>query len=138
MFYKKNTVAMTSHTILLTRNTVDETMQQQHLNQYINIYLHRECHKINFIRYFIVTAENLIESVIFYFSVHGDRQENNIYLQRCSQDVKPCSSSFLKKELLKMNYSNKIFMFPTMFPIVRYMLNYYLVKLLRGSSNVLI
>ena len=26
-----------------TGNTIDETMQQQYLNQYINIYLHREC-----------------------------------------------------------------------------------------------
>ena len=37
--------------------------------------------KTSFIRYFIVTAENLIWPVVFDFSVHGDRQRNNIYLQ---------------------------------------------------------
>ena len=36
--------------------------------------------KTSFIRYFIVTAENLIWPVVFDFSVHGDRQRN-IYLQ---------------------------------------------------------
>ena len=39
-------------------NTVDETMQWQHLKQYI--YLHRECCKTSFICCFIVTSENLI------------------------------------------------------------------------------
>ena len=38
----------------------DETGQQQHLNQYINIYLHREFHKTSFIPSFIVNAKNLI------------------------------------------------------------------------------
>ena len=32
----------------------------QHLNQHIDIYLQRECHKTIFICCFIVTAENLI------------------------------------------------------------------------------
>ena len=40
-------------------NSVDETMLWQHLDQYINIYLHRECCKTSFIC-FVVTAENLI------------------------------------------------------------------------------
>ena len=39
-----------------TGNTVDETVQRQQLNQYINIYLLRECRQTSF----IVTAENLI------------------------------------------------------------------------------
>ena len=30
-------------------NTVDKTVQGQHLNQYIKIYLHRECRKTSFI-----------------------------------------------------------------------------------------
>ena len=51
---------------------------------YINIYLHRECCKISFICYLIVTAKNLIWPVVFYFSVHGDQQRNNIYLQCCN------------------------------------------------------
>ena len=25
------------------RSNIDETLQRQHLNQYINVYLHREC-----------------------------------------------------------------------------------------------
>ena len=40
-----------------TGNTIDETGQQQHLNQYINIYLLREFHKTSFIRSFIVTPK---------------------------------------------------------------------------------
>ena len=40
--------------------TVDQTMQRQHLNQYINIYLHRQCCKTSFICCFIVTAKNFI------------------------------------------------------------------------------
>ena len=46
-----------------TGNTVDETVQGQQLNQYINIYLDRECRKNSF----IVTAENLIWPVVFFF-----------------------------------------------------------------------
>ena len=34
-------------------------MQQQHLNEYINIYLHKECRKTSFVCCFIVTVENL-------------------------------------------------------------------------------
>ena len=37
----------------------------QHLNHYINTYLHKECDKAIFIRCFIVTAETLIWPVIF-------------------------------------------------------------------------
>ena len=59
----------------------DETVQRQHLNQYINIYFHRECRKTSF-NCFIVTAENLIWPVVFHFSVHGDWQRN-IYLEQC-------------------------------------------------------
>ena len=40
---------------------------QQHLNQYINICLHRECCKTSFICCFIVTNKNLIWSVVFLF-----------------------------------------------------------------------
>ena len=40
---------------------------QQHLNQYINIYLQRECRKTTFIHCFIVTAKNLIWLVVFLF-----------------------------------------------------------------------
>ena len=46
-------------------------MQRQHLNQYNDIHLHRECRKTSFIC-FIVTAENLIWPVIY-----------NIYLEHC-------------------------------------------------------
>ena len=51
-----------------TGNTIDEIKQRQHLNQYINIYLHRECCKTSFISCFIVTAKNLIWLVVFLFS----------------------------------------------------------------------
>ena len=37
------------------------------MNQYNNIYLHRECHKTSFIYCFIVTAENLISLVVLLF-----------------------------------------------------------------------
>ena len=50
-----------------TGNNVDENMQRQHLNQYINIYLHRECRKTSFIRCFIVTTKTLIWPVVFRF-----------------------------------------------------------------------
>ena len=43
-----------------TGNTVDNIIRWQHLNQYINIYFHREFHKTGFICCFVVTAENLI------------------------------------------------------------------------------
>ena len=43
-------------------------MQRQHWNQYINIYLHRECCKTSFIYCFTVTAKNLIWLVFFLFS----------------------------------------------------------------------
>ena len=46
-----------------TGNTVDETVQRQQLNQYINIYLLRECRQTSF----IVIAENLIWPVVFFF-----------------------------------------------------------------------
>ena len=67
----------------LTRQEILFMKLQQHLNQYINIYLQRECRKTTFIHCFIVTAKNLIWLVVFYFSVHCDRQRNNIYLQHC-------------------------------------------------------
>ena len=41
-------------------NSIDETVHWEHLNQYINIYLHRECPKTSFICCFIVTTKNLI------------------------------------------------------------------------------
>ena len=60
-FYKRTCMLHCIHTFFeYTGNTVDETMQQQHLNQYSNIYLHRECCKSSFICCFILTAENLI------------------------------------------------------------------------------
>ena len=43
-----------------TGNTVHETVQQQHFNKCINIYVHQECCKTSFICCFIVTAKNLI------------------------------------------------------------------------------
>ena len=43
-------------------------MQRQHLNQYINSYLHRECCKTSFIYCFIVNAKNLIWLPFFLFS----------------------------------------------------------------------
>ena len=43
-----------------TGNTVDETVQQQHLSQWINIYLHRECRQTSFIHCFIMTTKNLL------------------------------------------------------------------------------
>ena len=39
---------------------IDETAQHKHLNQYININYKEYVIKASFIRYFIVTAENLI------------------------------------------------------------------------------
>ena len=42
-------------------------MQRQHLNQYINIYLHRECCKTSFLYCFIVDAKNLIWLAFFLF-----------------------------------------------------------------------
>ena len=60
-FIKEFARSIVVHTFFdLTENTEDETMQRQHLNQYINIYLHRECHKTSFIHCFIVTIKNLI------------------------------------------------------------------------------
>ena len=60
-FVKEHPRSITVHTFFeKTGNAVDETMQQQHLSQYINIYLHRECRKTSFIFCYIVTAENLI------------------------------------------------------------------------------
>ena len=69
--------------IFLTRQEMLWMKLLQHLNQYIKIYLHRECHKTSFICCFVVTIENLLWLVVFYFSVHDDQQRNNIYLQRC-------------------------------------------------------
>ena len=61
VFFIKNLHAVVVHTFFnQTGNTIDETMQQQHLNQYNNICLHRECCKTSFIRSFIVTTKNLI------------------------------------------------------------------------------
>ena len=60
-FIKELACSIVVHTFFdYTGNTVDETVQQQHLNQYINIYLHRECCKTGFICCFIVTAENIV------------------------------------------------------------------------------
>ena len=43
-------------------------MQRQQLNQYINIYLHRECRKTSLlIRCFIGTAENSLTGGVFIF-----------------------------------------------------------------------
>ena len=43
-----------------TGNTVDETVQQQHLTNTLNSFLSRECCKTSFVCCFIVTAKNLI------------------------------------------------------------------------------
>ena len=49
-----------------------------------------------------VTTENLIWLVVFYFSVHGDRQSNNIFLQHwpglANPDVAPSMSIKLGSE----------------------------------------
>ena len=74
---------------------------------YINIYLHREYRKTSFICCLIVTTKNLILPVVFLFSVHGDQQRNNIYLQCCKKTsyslkrqiqywLQFCNISFLK------------------------------------------
>ena len=50
----------------------------------VNVGWERECCiGLSFVCCFIVTSENLIWPVFFYFSVHGDPQRNKIYLQRC-------------------------------------------------------
>ena len=58
-----------------TGNTVDETVQQQQLKQYINIYLHRECYRTRFIEtlfYFDCLKLNLNGGFfIFLFMVTG-------------------------------------------------------------------
>ena len=60
-FTKELSCSIVVHTFFdYTGNTVDGTIQQQHLDQYINIYLHRECRKTSFICCFILTATNLI------------------------------------------------------------------------------
>ena len=69
-FFKKRTCTFrrSSYIFDKTCNTLDEAVQRQHLNQSINIYLHRDCHETSFIRCFIVTAENLIWwPVVFLF-----------------------------------------------------------------------
>ena len=45
VFFCKRTCTFccSSYFFWLTGNTIDETVQQQHLNQCINIYLHIEC-----------------------------------------------------------------------------------------------
>ena len=59
-FVKEHPCSITVHTFFeKTGNAVDETMQQQHLSQYINICLHREYRKTSFI-FYIVTTKNLI------------------------------------------------------------------------------
>ena len=57
-FYKR--ICTFRRTFFDMIGNVDEIMQSQHLNQYIYIYLHRECRKSSFIRCFIMTAENSI------------------------------------------------------------------------------
>ena len=59
----------------------DEPMQRQHFTLTF-IYIENAV-KTSFICCLIVTAGNLISPVVFYFSVHGDQQRNNIYMQRC-------------------------------------------------------
>ena len=66
---------------LTRRNIVDKLCSSNTWNNTLNSFLHRECWKTSFIHCFIVTAENLIW--FFYFSVYGDQQRNNIYLQHC-------------------------------------------------------
>ena len=65
--YKRNWMLHHSSYIFdCTENTIGKTMQLQHLNQYINIYSHRECCKTSFIYCFIVTLEKLIWPVFFF------------------------------------------------------------------------
>ena len=46
----------------------------------INIYLHRECCKTSFIVVLLWLPKIYFDWWLFYFSVHGDWQRNNIYL----------------------------------------------------------
>ena len=71
--------------------------------------------KTSFIRCFIVTPENLIWPVVFYFSVHGDQQRNKIYVQRCiykkknsQKNTSELQDPFLVKECFD-NTTEKIF-----------------------------
>ena len=58
-----------------TVNIIDETVQQQQLNHYISIYLHRECHKTSFIEtLFYCDRQNLDLTggfFVFLFMVTG-------------------------------------------------------------------
>ena len=54
------------------------------MNQYGNNCLHGEYHKTSLICCFIVTTQNLIWPVVFYFYIHGDWQRIQIYLQECN------------------------------------------------------
>ena len=58
-------------------------MQQQHLNQYINIYLHRESRQdLLWFDILLWPPKIQFDWWFFYFSVHGDWQRI-IYLQHC-------------------------------------------------------
>ena len=59
-FYKWTCLLHCSSYIFWLDRKYCETVQQQHLNQCINIYLPLECHKTSFICCFIVTTKNLI------------------------------------------------------------------------------
>ena len=68
---------------------------RQHLNQYININLHRECCKTSFTHYFIVTAKNLIWPVVFFVFLFMVTGRGIIFI--CSTTFHP---SKRKKQLI--------------------------------------
>ena len=62
------------------KGKIHEAVQQQDLKTSTFICIENVV-KTSFIRHFIVTTKNLIWPMVFYFSIHGDRKRNNIYLQ---------------------------------------------------------
>ena len=59
-----------------TGNTTDETVQWQHLINTLTFIYTENVARLVLFCCFILTTENLIWPVFFYFSVHGDRQRN--------------------------------------------------------------
>ena len=64
-----------------TGNTLDKTVQWQHLNQYIKfIYIENVIRLVLFI-VLLLPPKKFFDQWFFYFSFHGDQQRDNIYLQ---------------------------------------------------------
>ena len=73
-----------------TGNTVDETVQQQHLNLYIKFTYVENIIRLVLFVVLLRPPKFSLTVGFFYFSVHGDRQRNNIYLQRCIVYIYKC------------------------------------------------